>query len=98
MNLISHDQIEKSLNEGLTCYALVARETEPETELQIPGHIRPILEEFSEALPKNLPGELSPMRDIQHAIDLVPGPTLPNLPYHRMNLVERAELRHVEEL
>ena len=42
MNLISADQLEKSLNEGLTCYALVARETEPETELQIPGDIKPI--------------------------------------------------------
>jgi len=28
MNLISHDQIEKSLNEGSTCYALVVRETD----------------------------------------------------------------------
>jgi len=26
MNLISHDQIEKSLHEGSTCYALVTRE------------------------------------------------------------------------
>jgi len=32
MNLISHDQVEKSLNEGSTCYPLVAREAEPETE------------------------------------------------------------------
>jgi len=29
MNLISHDQIEKSLNVGSTCYALMAREAEP---------------------------------------------------------------------
>ena len=47
MNLISHYQVEKSLNEGLTCYALVARKVEPKTESQIPTHIRPILEEFS---------------------------------------------------
>jgi len=33
MNLISHDQIEMSLNEGSTCYALVAQEAEPETEV-----------------------------------------------------------------
>ena len=32
MNLISHDQVEKSLNEGSTCYLLVAREAKPETE------------------------------------------------------------------
>ena len=39
MNLISPDQLKKSLNEGLTCYALVAGETVLETELQILGHI-----------------------------------------------------------
>ena len=46
MNLISHDQIENSLNEGSTCYALVAREAEPNIEVPILGHITPILEEF----------------------------------------------------
>ena len=30
MNLNSLDQLEKSLNESLTCYVLVARETETE--------------------------------------------------------------------
>jgi len=79
MNLISHGQAKKSLNEGSTCYALVAQEVEPETESRIPGHIRPILEEFSEVLPKDLSGELPPMRDIQHAIDVVLTATLSNL-------------------
>jgi len=41
MNLINHDQIEKSLNEGSTCYALVAQEAEPNIEVQILGHITP---------------------------------------------------------
>ena len=49
MNLISHDQIEKRLHEGSTCYALVAREADRNSEEQIPEHIKPILEEFSEA-------------------------------------------------
>jgi len=64
MTLISHDQIEKSLNEDTTCYALMAREAEPKIEVQISGHIKPILEEFFEVLSKDLPGELLLMWDI----------------------------------
>ena len=98
MNLISHDQIEKSLNESFT-YTFVAREAEPKIEAQIPGHIKPILEEFSEILLKDLLGELPPMGDIQHVIDLVPGAILSNLSYYRMNPAEHVELqRQVEVL
>ena len=89
--MISHDQVEKSLNEGLTCYTLMAREAKPETKSHIPGHIKLILEEFSEVSPKDLPCELPPMRDIQHAIDLVSEATLPNLLHYRMSPVEHAE-------
>ena len=52
MNLISRDQIKKRLHEDFTCYALVADQN---SEEQILGHIKPILEEFFEALPQNLP-------------------------------------------
>ena len=37
MNLISHDQIEKSLHEGSICYALVARDTDRKIDVQIPS-------------------------------------------------------------
>lgn len=48
---------------------------------------------------KICPKELPLMHDIQHAINLVPGATLLNLPYHRMNSIEQAELKkQVNEL
>ena len=72
---------------------LMAREADRKIEVQIPGHIKAILEEFFETLPQDLPGELPLMRDIQHAIDLVSGATLPNLPHYRINPTEHVELQ-----
>ena len=44
---------------------------------------------FSDDLPDHLP----PLQNIQHAIDLVPRATLPNLPPYRLNPIEHLELQ-----
>jgi len=46
----------------------------------LPLPIRTLLEDFKDIYPDELPPTLPPMRDIQHAIDFVPGSSLPNLP------------------
>jgi len=57
------------------------------------------LEEFQDIFPEDLPNHLPPLRDIQHAIVLIPMSTLSNLPHYRMNPTEHSELqRQVREL
>ena len=45
----------------------------------------PLLEEFKEVIPYEIPIGLPSMRNIQHHIDLVPGSTLPNKAAYQMN-------------
>ncbi|XP_078447604.1 uncharacterized protein LOC144716355 [Wolffia australiana] len=63
------------------CYAVTLSDGITELEHETPPpEIARLLEEYADVFPAELPSELPPLRHIQHAIDLVLGATLPNLP------------------
>ena len=85
--------MEQEVQKKSIIFALVARESSEEETQDLPSEVVPILKEFAQVFLDELPDRLPPMRDIQHAIDLVPGATLPNLPHYRLNPTEHAELK-----
>ena len=48
---------------------------------EMPQEASKLLSIFSDIAPEQLPNELPPMRNVQHAIDLKTGSQLPNLEY-----------------
>ena len=99
LHLVGAKEFKLNVQKDQTVFALVATDSSDEPEQEVPPEAQPILEEFSQVFPEELPDRLPPLRDIQHAIDLVPGATLPNLPHYRLNPSEHSELkRQVDEL
>ena len=58
-------------------------------EIHVPPTVKVLMEAFEDVFPKDLPIKLPPIRDIQHAIDLEPGSTIPNRATYRMTPMEK---------
>ena len=68
-------------------------------EMHVPPAVKVLMEAFEDVFPKDLPTELPLIRDIQHAINLELGSTIPNKAAYRMTVMEKDELlRQVQEL
>ncbi|GKB68988.1 reverse transcriptase domain-containing protein [Tanacetum coccineum] len=55
--------------------------------------VQPLLREFADVIPDEIPPRLPAMRDIQHCINFIPGSAIPNRPAYRMNPKEFTELQ-----
>jgi hypothetical protein len=59
----------------------------------LPRAITNLLQEFKDVFPDEIPPRLPPLRGIEHEIDLILGPTLPNPAAYRTNLEETKEIQ-----
>nr|KAJ0218875.1 hypothetical protein LSAT_V11C300120620 [Lactuca sativa] len=95
--LLTLNQFEDELEAEGEIFVLLGKEVAMEVE--IPEAMVPLLKEFADVFPNELPDGLPPLHDIQHHIDLQPGAQLPNRPHYRMSPGEHEELRRqVEDL
>nr|GFB45651.1 putative reverse transcriptase domain-containing protein [Tanacetum cinerariifolium] len=95
--IFDDDQFEDELEMGDDDFVLIGKEVAPNSK--IPEAMFPLLEEFSDIFPDELPDALPLLCDIQHHIDLEPSSQLPNMAHDRMSLGNHEELcRQVEEL
>jgi hypothetical protein len=97
VSLITKAQVKDAVEELQTmCLVLLF---EPNKEVVLPAEIEQLLADYMDVVPEEVPQGLPPMRDIQHAIDFIPGAVIPNRPAYRMSPQEHTEVqRQVEEL
>ncbi|GJU19868.1 reverse transcriptase domain-containing protein [Tanacetum coccineum] len=97
-----HDGFQNTYNfkkDGVNITLVPFDSQENEITSEAPLQVQPLLREFADVIPDDIPPRLPAMRDIQHCIDFIPGSTIPKRPDNRMNLKEFAELqRQVTEL
>lgn len=94
---MSRSEFEVEVSETGIIYALFGKPISDITP--IPDSVQPLIVEFANVFPQELPDELPSLRDIQHHIDFIPEAALPNRAHYCMSPTKHEELRRqVEEL
>lgn len=84
-------EFQRKSRKGGVIYAIIAKEVKEQPvdrELTFFIEVQSLLPKFSNLVRAELPNEFLSFHNIQHAIDLVPGAQLSNLPAYCMNLRE----------
>jgi hypothetical protein len=85
-----------STNVDVSFHALVCRQVLFSLEYittPLPCAITNLLQEFKDIFPAEIPLGLSPLRGIEHQIDLIPDASLPNRAAYRINPEETKEIQ-----
>ena len=99
ISLITAKAFSQVVEKGAPFVILTTKKITKESNTALPSEVTPMIAEFTDVFPEDLPDKFPLMHDIQHVIDLVLGASLPNLPHYRMNPTEHAELKRlVDEL
>jgi len=60
---------------------------------QHPPEVKPLLHEFHQIFMEELSKGVPPMREVQHAIDFIPGFVIPNRPTYKISSKSYEELQ-----
>ncbi|XP_074292223.1 uncharacterized protein LOC141619091 [Silene latifolia] len=96
---LSEAEMVKEMQQEQPVLILLSKEIHGDVEHQLPAKVRPLLEQYQDVFPAELPSGLPPLRGIEHQIDLVPGSVLPNRPAYRCDPDATRELqKQINEL
>jgi len=82
----------------------ISTENSNELTIYVSPSVEPLLQEFKDVFPKEIPHGLPPSRGIEHQVDLLPGASLPNRPTYKSNPQEtqykdaQAKVEYVKRL
>ena len=100
LHILKCKKFEREGIETGMCLALVAKGVPSDSLIiNVPLEVKNLLDDFIVMVPVELPSELPPLRDIQHAIDLVPGSRMNHKGTKELNrqvegLLKRGFVRH----
>ncbi|XP_071707878.1 uncharacterized protein [Rutidosis leptorrhynchoides] len=97
---MTQSEVDTELKGGTGAYLLLLVESDELNQHdEVPARVKPLLSEFADVFPNELPAGLPLIKGIEHQIDLVPGSILPNKAAYRCSPHEENELeKQVNEL
>jgi len=98
--LVNRGRVARTISKGKHAFATLMMESAPSScPLAQHPSVQPLLQEFEDVFPRDLPPGLPSKIGIEHQIDLILGAPLPKKPTYRCNPTETKELqRQVQEL